>query len=172
MCFTFETKHDQAAMTAMAKALRKTVRKKRSRRSHILGWSMVVLLVILLLPGESGWVWEVRTVVNLVVLVALLAVLLFEDSLNGYAARFRLLAGTETGTTVFTEESYTFQCPVAKSEWKYDAVRQAVDTGAHFVLIFSTSHAQVYAKAGLQEGTPEAFAVFLADKIDKPVQKL
>lgn len=40
MEFTFETIYDQKAMKAMANALRKTVRKKRSRRSHI--WGLIV----------------------------------------------------------------------------------------------------------------------------------
>lgn len=35
--FTFETTYNQKAMTTMARALRKTVRKKHSRRSHIFG---------------------------------------------------------------------------------------------------------------------------------------
>ena len=33
--FTFETAYNQKAMTTMARALRKTVRKKHSRRSRI-----------------------------------------------------------------------------------------------------------------------------------------
>lgn len=39
MEFTFDTVYDQRAVTAMAHGLRKTIRKKHSRRSHIFaGW--------------------------------------------------------------------------------------------------------------------------------------
>ena len=42
MEFKFETAYNQEAITIMAKALRKTVRKKRSKRSHIFGLIVVV----------------------------------------------------------------------------------------------------------------------------------
>jgi len=38
MEFKFETAYDQKALSAMARGLRKTVRLKKSRRSHIIGW--------------------------------------------------------------------------------------------------------------------------------------
>jgi len=41
MEFRFETVYNQKAFTSMAKALRKTIRKKRSKRSHIFGWMVV-----------------------------------------------------------------------------------------------------------------------------------
>ena len=37
MEFTFVTRYDHKGVSTMAKALRKTVRKKKSRRSHIIG---------------------------------------------------------------------------------------------------------------------------------------
>ena len=43
MRFTVETNYDQKTLTNLAHALRKTVRKKRGRLSHILGWIAVVL---------------------------------------------------------------------------------------------------------------------------------
>ena len=42
MEFKFETAYNQEAITIMAKALRKTVRRKRSRRSHIFGVIVVI----------------------------------------------------------------------------------------------------------------------------------
>ncbi len=173
MRFTFVTEHNQAAMTAMAKALRKTLRKQSSRRVRVFGWAIVAAqLFFLLVPPKGIWVMNINTVLNLVILVIMLAVLLFEDYLNGYIARRRLLSGVRSGTTVFTEDGYAFQCDVAQSEWKYDAIQQVVDTGAYFVLAFSANHAQVYAKAGLQDASPEEFAAFLERKIGKPVKKL
>lgn len=53
MEFTTTTDYDMKTLTAMARALRKTVRKKRSRRAHIFGW-IVVLLGILPSPSSGG----------------------------------------------------------------------------------------------------------------------
>ena len=44
--FTFETVYDQRAMTAMARALRKTVRRKRNRRVRIFGIIAAVLGIL------------------------------------------------------------------------------------------------------------------------------
>ena len=43
MKFTFETEYNTKTMSVMAKALRKTIRKKHSRRSHIFGWIVSAL---------------------------------------------------------------------------------------------------------------------------------
>ena len=65
MEFTFETIYDQKAVTTMAKVLRKIIRKKRSRRSHVLGWIVVVLAVLLTFPfGEKKFSIDVRTVIT------------------------------------------------------------------------------------------------------------
>lgn len=43
MEFTFQTIYNQKELTTMARALRKTLRKKKSRRSHVFGWIAVIL---------------------------------------------------------------------------------------------------------------------------------
>lgn len=43
MNFIFETQYTAETMTAMAKVLRKTIRKKKNRWAHILGWTGIVL---------------------------------------------------------------------------------------------------------------------------------
>lgn len=54
MEFTTTTDYDMKTLTAMARALRKTVRKKRSRRTHIFGWIVVLLGTFLLLPPAAA----------------------------------------------------------------------------------------------------------------------
>ena len=51
MEFVFETSYDQKGLTAMARGLRKTLRKKKSRRSHVFGWAVVVLGLLLSFNG-------------------------------------------------------------------------------------------------------------------------
>ena len=94
MEFSFETKYNAKTMTLMAKALRKTVRKKHSRRSHTFGWIITILALLLLF--RTGPAVDLRTVVTLGAVLAILLALLFEDNLNGYIAKSRLLPGTDS----------------------------------------------------------------------------
>ena len=96
MQFTFETVYDQRTMTAMARALRKTIRRKRSRRSHVFGWIVIALVLVLSLPsGGEVWTFSPRMLVNWLAALAIFIVLLFEDRINGAVARKRILAGTD-----------------------------------------------------------------------------
>ena len=80
MEFRFETRYDQRGLTAMARALRKTIRKKGSRRSHISGWCIVALAVVLVAAGRvTGGPWTLRDTLNCGVGVILTAILLTED---------------------------------------------------------------------------------------------
>ncbi len=81
--FTFETDYDISALSAMARALRKTVRKKQSRRSRIFGWTVAVLGI--LTTAALG-----INVVTLTAIVILVLFLLFEDRMNGYMAKKRV----------------------------------------------------------------------------------
>ena len=171
--FTVETQYHARAMGRLACALRRTTRKKHSRISHIFGWTLVALIVFLLLPLDGApFVWDFRTILNIVVLLALLAVLLFEDQLNGWIAWKRRLPGTEKCTTWFCEEGYYNLLESGKSEFPYDRVMQIAETKDYFVMILSKNHGQLYAKSGLSGGTVDEFRAFLAEKTGKPVQKI
>ncbi len=90
--FTFETTYNQKAMTTMARALRKTVRKKHSRRSHVFGWIITVFAVLLIFPiGERNFILDFRTVLTLIAVLVIVVTLLFEDRINGYIAKKRML---------------------------------------------------------------------------------
>ena len=56
MEFTCHTTYDQKALTAMARAVRKTVRAKRSRMVRIWAWIIIALLAVSLWisGGTSG----------------------------------------------------------------------------------------------------------------------
>ena len=53
MEFIFETNYDQKGITVMAKALRKTIRKKRSKRSHIFGIIIIICAILLSIPDKN-----------------------------------------------------------------------------------------------------------------------
>ena len=173
MQFTFDTIYDKNALTTMAKALRKTVRKKHSRRSHLFGWMIVALGIALpLIPREGEIVFGVRTVISWAMVVIILITLLKEDSINGYFASGRMLPGTDRAIVVFNEDCYISETDVGKTEWNYDKIQTIAETERYFVLIFNDTHAQAYDKRSLEGGTLRNFREFISEKTGKPVEKI
>ena len=97
MEFRFETTYDQKGFTAMARALRKTIRKKRSRRSHIFGWCVVGLAILLIAVQRMlEEPWTVQDTLNLGVGAVLAVILLTEDQVNAFFAKKKMLPGTSS----------------------------------------------------------------------------
>jgi len=172
MEITCTTKYDQKTVTAMARGLRKTIRKKRSRRSHVFGWIVTVLAVLLpfLTREEGESLLTFRAVVTWLVALGLVAVLIWEDQINGYFARKRMLPGMSDTVTVFTREGYTTTTPVGETRWTYDNIGMIGEDRDYFVFVFSQSHAQVYGKSGLSGADVEQFRAFLGEVTGKEIQ--
>ncbi len=154
----------------MARALRKTIRKKHSRRSHVFGWCIVALDILLIaLRWTLGELWTFQSVVTLGVGVVLTAVLLTEDQVNAFFAQKKMLPGTASVKSVFQEEHYTSVSAAATTEFRYEAVWQVCETADYFVLLLGPQHGQIYDKAALKGGTAEEFRAFIAEKTGKPV---
>lgn len=170
MEFRFETTYNQRGLTAMARALRKTIRKKRSRRSHIFGWCVVALAILLIAAGRMlEEPWTVRDTLNLGVGVILVVILFTEDQVNAFFAKKKMLPGTLVAKSVFTEESYTSATEAAVTEFHYETVRQICETADYFVLLLGRQHGQIYEKATLSGGTAEDFRTFITEKTGKPI---
>ena len=167
MEFVFETDYDRKAMTAMAKGLRKTVRKKRSRRSHIFGW--IVIALGLLLSWPSGDVNR-GDVVTWITIAVMLGALVFEDRLNGYFARKKMLPGTSHAKAIFTEDGYRSETQMGNTEWKYENITAMAEMQDYFVFLFSKNHAQVYDKRTLTGGTADEFRAFMQEKTGKAIE--
>ena len=173
MEFVFKTTYDQKAMTIMAKVLRKTVRKKHSRRSHILGWIVTVLALLLALPlGEKEFILDFRTVITWLAIILIILALLFEDQMNGYLARKRMLPGTTYALCKFTEEGYISETKAGKTEWQYKNIELIAETKEYFVFVFGKNHAQVYDKSQLTGGTVESFRSFIKEKTEKYIHTI
>lgn len=173
MEFKFETLYDQKAMAAMARALRKTVRKKKSRRSHFFGWFVVALALFLaFFAGDEGFVLDLRTVITFLAAGAMVVALVFEDGLNGYFAGKRALPGTNKAVSVFSEGGYSSATEIGKTEWTYDKIIALAETDEYFVFIFSSSHAQLYDKRTISGGTTEEFRAFIEEKTGKKVERV
>ena len=89
MNFKFNTEYNLTALTAMAKTLRKTVRKRKNTASRIFGCVVIVLALILIIPfGDERFVLNFNRIITLAAAIVILAVLLFEDKINAYFAKF------------------------------------------------------------------------------------
>lgn len=168
MEFHFTTKYDQKGLTAMARALRKTIRRKHSRRSRIFGWCIVALGILLML--WTPWTpWTLRDTVTCVVVLLVLVTLLTEDRINAYFARKNMLPGMELAKCVFTEDGYTSTTEVAATEFDYEAVQSVCETEDYFVFLLGRQYGQIYEKATLSGGTEEDFRAFITGKTGKPI---
>lgn len=170
MEFAFETEYGQKATATMARTLRKTLRRKHNRRSHIFGWIVMGLGLLLVLPiGEKAFTFDFKTIITCLTILALFTVLAFEDRLNGYIARKRMLKGTEKSKATFRDNGYYSETEMGNTEWSYDKIGVFAETKDYFVFVFSPSHAQVYDKKHLTGGTVEEFRKFIQDKTEKEV---
>jgi len=173
MEFRCETVYHQEAMSVMAKAIRKTARRKRSRRSHIFGAAVIALALLLTLPlGEKEFVLDFRTIVTWLAAAIILFTLIFEDKINGYTAGKRMLPGLTKSTVTFNEEGYHSETDVGSSDFKYSTIAWLAETEDYFVFVFSQSHAQIYSKKSITGGTVDEFRAFIAKAAGKEIQKV
>ena len=112
------TTYDRRALSALARALRKTVRRTRSRLLRVWCW---VLLVLSLLSAWVSWGEWGTVALNGAVAVLMLAVLLGEDAINAFFARRNALPGMEVCTVRFLEEHYETKIAGAATQWQYIA---------------------------------------------------
>ncbi|MBQ3256116.1 MAG: YcxB family protein [Oscillospiraceae bacterium] len=169
----FETAYDQEALTVMAKALRKTIRKKRSRRSHILGTIVIAFALFLTLPlGNEVYVLTAKKVLTWLVSAIILLTLMFEDRINGAIAKRRMLPGLEKAVVTFKEDSYHSVTEIGSSDFKYSTIQMLVETTDYFVFIFSQNHAQIYSKCTLTGGTADEFRTFIQAATGKEIQPI
>lgn len=173
MKFAFETEYNQKALSVMAKCIRKTARAKHSKRSHIFGWIVIALALLLSFSsGDEGFTITFRVVFTWIAAALMLIVLLFEDKINGYFARKRMLKGTEKAVASFDTEipdMFVSQTEVGKSEFNYDKIAMFAETDRYFVFVFSASHAQVYDKSNLSGGSVSEFREFIVERTGKTV---
>lgn len=173
MPFVFETVYDRKALAAMCKALRKTVRRKHSRRSHIFGWIVMILGLLLTLPlGNENYEITGKNIFTWVILLVMFLVLLFEDQLNGFIAKKRMLKGTEKGTVTFLEEEFISETEVGTTHWNYDRILILAEDRRYITFVFSQNHAQCYDKLGLKEGELDAFRNFIEGVTNKKIAKI
>ena len=169
MEFSCKTIHNQKALTAMARAVRKTIRAKSARRTQIFAW-VIIALSLLSIYISWGKPWHVAA--NLFVIVALLLINWKQDALNGYCAKRRALPGVECADMVFYPDCYEVQISGAVTRWQYEKILAIAETKGYILFVMGRNHAQALDKAGLTGGTVEEFRKFLASTTGKQIQPI
>ena len=163
--FSFETDYDMNTFISMVRALRMTIRKKHSKRSHIFGWGVVVLGIAFIFLGD------VR-VLHITAIAAIALALIFEDRLNAWVAMKRMLKGMEKARSDFYEDRYVSVTDIGTTEWNYDRIKAIAEDKDYFIFIFSESHTQAYDKRKMSGGTDLDFREFLMQKIGLNVLRI
>ena len=163
--FSFETDYDMNTFISMARALRMTIRKKHSKRSHIFGWGVVVLGIAFTFLGD------VR-VLHITAIAAIALALLFEDRLNGWIAMKRMLKGMEKVKSDFYEDRYVSATDIGTTEWHYDKIKGIAEDKDYFIFLFSESHTQAYDKRKMTGGSGADFRNFIMKKAGLNVQRI
>ena len=173
MAIQFETDYNMETLTAMARGLRKTVRRKRSRRVHIFAAVVLILGILTILATVSGGEpFGASGIVTMLAMLVLILATLFEDRLNAWFAKKRLLPGTEHAVATFEEDGYVSATSMSESKFSYAQIVAVAETARYFVFALSSHHTQAYDKRTIRGGSVEDFRAFIAEKTGKLVEKI
>ena len=174
MEFHFTTVYDHACLTAMAKALRKTVRRRHSRRTNLFGILLIAFVLLMWLPIITGR----RSVdfgdwISLFAAAMVAFVLLREDRLNAALAAKRMPPTSRNVEATFMETGYRSVTAAATTEWNYDNISLAAicDVGDYVVFALNKTLAQAYDKRSLTGGSIDEFYRFIEEKTGKTVER-
>ena len=163
--FSFETDYNMNTFISMARALRMTVRKKHSKRSHILGLGVAFLGV------ASIIVWGPK-LLTIAAIAVIILVLIFEDRLNARVAIRHMLSGMEKAKSDFYEDRYVSATDIGTTEWHYDKIKAIAEDKDYFIFLFSESHTQAYDKRKMTGGSGADFRNFIMQKTGLNVQRV
>ena len=175
MEFHFTTVYDRACMTAMARGLRKTVRRRHSRRTNLFGCLLIAFVLLMWLPIVTGRrSADFGDIISLIAISFVAVVLWKEDRLNALLAGKRMLPSSRKAEATFTETGYRNVTEAAVTEWSYENIPLAAicDVGDYVVFALNKTFAQAYDKRTLTGGSVEEFCAFIEEKTGKTVEKI
>ena len=172
MNFVFNTVYDMDALTAMARAVRKTTHQKRSKRSHKFGWIVIIIAILFIAASVITDNFSANTVFTGIAAVVMLGALIWEDRLNALIASKRVMKGAEKGVVTFGEDSYVSATEVGTTEFKYSVIEAIAKRGDYIVFVFTRRHAQVYDLRAMSNGTPKEFCKFIQEKTGLEIIKI
>lgn len=164
--FTIEQTYDLAALTALCRAMRKTVRRVWNF-ARIVCWCIAAAGLLLWIVSV---LLDIPDHILLAVSAALLLILLTEDRLNALLSRRLLVPGTAHSVTTFSENDYTVKTASLETRYQYAAITGLCESDRYFFLFLGKRHGQIFDKRCFQSGDPEAFRVWLESRTGKTFQ--
>ena len=161
MEFTCRTKYDLNTLTAMARAVRKTVRSERSVTSRHRGW-FIAGLFALSMWMSWGTAWQIALTCAVAAVLALVS--WKEDAINARLAMRAALPGTEVADALFRADCFLIKTAAAETSWQYDGILAAAETGGYIVFVMGRDHALAFDKAALSGGSLTEFRAFIEEK--------
>lgn len=166
-----QTTLDPRAMTALAKANRKTLRRKSSVPVRTLALFVVLLELFLVITylrgGQYGWP------INALLGLFMLGCLLSEDRVNGLFALRQTPPDRRVVNTAFQEGScYICRTQSGENWWPYHSIHAVVETEHYFALLIDRTHGQIYSKEGFSVGTHDQFRTLIQRKTGLKIQKI
>ena len=167
MEFQMHTTYDRPAMTVMARAVRKTVNRKRTRLIHI--WIYAVLLLVIFCAIPLDGTLTSSNIICALVAVFMLATRVLEDYIDGWVAYRYVLPGTEQVDATFTPERYCTKSEISTTKWSYETIAAVAESPRYFIFILSQKYAQIYDKTTMTGGNCEQFRALLETATGKPI---
>lgn len=169
MNFTCHITYNQKAFTAMARAIRKTVRAKRSYMVRYHSWIIVGMLAVSLWLSW-GTLWQM--VLSCVVIALLMLVHWKEDAINGYFARRMALPRADTADIAFYPDYYLVKTPAVQFKGAYEGILAFAETRDYFLLVMGTDDALPIEKAMMESGSIAQFCCFIEEKCGHKLQNI
>lgn len=173
MDFSFQTIYDHAALTAIARALRKTYRKKNSLITRIF---MVLVLAFGIYSSTPLSGRELRitagSIICYVTLLIILVTLLWEDGMNAMFAKKRLPRKEHIVDAVFDDDGFTIGTGEDKMYCAYQRINHLAETKYFYIFIFGENRAEIFDKDGLAGISEEEFRDFICKKTEMQFKKV
>lgn len=171
--FMIQTTCNRKALTAMARALRKTLGKRHSILTRIFISVLIAAFILIVasyfLIGEAGEnIFALAFYIGTIVILSL--IMLMEDTLNGWIAEKQMLPNTGEIQTVFETVNYTNATAAVKSIFTYEQIKVICETKEYMIFFLSKKHGQIFDKKGFQNGDLQSFRTFIMDKTGKAIQ--
>ena len=171
--FQVEQTYDLASLTALCRAVRKTVR-RTARILRGVCWGIVAVgaaLYVLALAVRAVGPGDQLSILMLAMLAVLSCLLLLEDRINGWIALRQLVPGTAHSVTVFTDGDYTVTTDTTETIYHYENITDLCEAEGYFFFFLGKRHGQIFDKRGFQVGGPDAFRAFLEQKTSLTFRK-
>ena len=169
MEFTFDLNYNQKAMTAMARAIRKSLQEEQDRKSKILGWIFVVMAILILLFSDTfGWMQSVASIL----IACFAAYLIWQDHVNAFLAMRKLPVKMRSGKWLFREDGYFSDTEAGESDYSYNNIFMMVESQGYMILVFHEGKAHIIDLSTIQGGTAADFRRLLRRQTNLTVQEV